>query len=107
MGSLKKPHNEVIINFYFARNVNRAMKSGRVGWVRYVACMVQKPEKKRPRVKSVYVFRCEIYVRLSSGIVLGGYGLALFGLECASMAGCYGVHDHEYLGSVSGLQLSS
>ena len=47
----KKPHDEAIVNFYFVRNVNRAMKSGRVGWVRYVACMVRKPREKETMCK--------------------------------------------------------
>lgn len=64
-GRRENPHNEAIINFYFARNVNRAMKLERVGWVIYGACMVLKPEKKRPRLRSVRVCRWEIYVRLS------------------------------------------
>jgi len=53
-----------LLIFYFVRNGKRAMKSGRVEWVRYVACMVRKPEKKRPRVRSVCVCRWEINVRL-------------------------------------------
>ena len=32
--------------------------------MRYVACMVRKPEKKRPRVGSACVCRWEMYVRL-------------------------------------------
>ena len=32
--------------------------------MRYMACMVLKPEKKRPRLSSVRACRWEIYVRL-------------------------------------------